>query len=157
MFYHEIFDADYDNTEVNIGFTNVVTSGSAMDFMGFACSLALTRNFNEILDQLRSSRNEAHAQSKAKELFVANTSHELRTPLNAILNFVELVLYSKQSTLGEQDRAQLSMTLDCSRLLLSIINDLLDVAKLNANKVLLPLFPQDIYTYIHIKSLFIFT
>ena len=77
--------------------------------------------------------------SRMKSAFIANMSHELRTPLNAIIGFTGALLMKLPGPLtGEQDK-QLNTIRNSARHLLSLINDILDVAKIEAGKVTLEL------------------
>jgi signal transduction histidine kinase len=77
--------------------------------------------------------------SRMKSAFIANMSHELRTPLNAIIGFTGALLMKLPGPLtSEQDR-QLTTIRSSARHLLSLINDILDVAKIEAGKVTLSL------------------
>ncbi len=85
--------------------------------------------------QLARSRDLAEAASKAKSEFLANMSHELRTPLNHIIGFTELLL---DKTFGDLNEAQTDYLIDVhdsSRHLLSLINDILDLSKVEAGKL----------------------
>jgi two-component system sensor histidine kinase/response regulator len=79
--------------------------------------------------------------SRMKSAFIANMSHELRTPLNAIIGFTGALLMKLPGPLtAEQDR-QLTTIRGSARHLLSLINDILDVAKIEAGKVTLAIEP----------------
>ncbi|MES2261550.1 MAG: response regulator [Pseudomonadota bacterium] len=79
--------------------------------------------------------------SRMKSAFIANMSHELRTPLNAIIGFTGALLMKLPGPLtGEQDK-QLTTIRSSARHLLSLINDILDVAKIEAGKVTLSVEP----------------
>ena len=85
-----------------------------------------------------------------KTQFLASMSHELRTPLNATINFVELALMGVGGTLTEKQRELLGNSLQSSRHLLQLINDVLDISKIQAGK--LSLFVESnvsIYTEIN--------
>lgn len=80
------------------------------------------------------SRNVALFESnKLKNEFLANVSHELRTPLNAIIGFAEIL----KERAGDDDKSQRysGNILESGKLLLALINDLLDLAKIEAGKV----------------------
>lgn len=73
--------------------------------------------------------------NQAKSAFLASTSHEIRTPLNSILGFTEMIsleLYGKVE--GEKNREYLTLIKDSGQHLLSIINDILDISKLEAGR-----------------------
>jgi signal transduction histidine kinase len=81
------------------------------------------------------AREEAEAANRAKSDFLASMSHELRTPLNHIIGFTEMVADRKFGTLNEAQEEVLSDVLVSSRHLLSLINDILDLSKVEAGKM----------------------
>ena len=93
----------------------------------------------ELNEALKNAKDEALAASKAKSAFLANMSHELRTPLNAIIGFGEIL---KDETFGDLNKKQsrhISNVLQSGYHLLRLINDLLDIAKIEAGRVVLEL------------------
>ncbi len=90
-------------------------------------------------DELRLTRDEAVQANRAKSQFLANMSHELRTPLNAIIGFSE-VLSEKVETKGPKDfKDPLHRIAAAGQHLLRLINDVLDIAKIEAGKMELSL------------------
>jgi signal transduction histidine kinase len=79
--------------------------------------------------------------SRMKSAFIANMSHELRTPLNAIIGFTGALLMKLPGPLTDEQDRQLNTIRTSARHLLSLINDILDVAKIEAGKVTLSLEP----------------
>jgi len=79
--------------------------------------------------------------SRMKSAFIANMSHELRTPLNAIIGFTGALLMKLPGPLTDEQDRQLNTIRSSARHLLSLINDILDVAKIEAGKVTLTLEP----------------
>ncbi|WP_426164303.1 hybrid sensor histidine kinase/response regulator [Pseudoduganella sp. R-34] len=75
--------------------------------------------------------------SRMKSAFIANMSHELRTPLNAIIGFTGALLMKLPGPLTDEQDRQLNTIRSSARHLLSLINDILDVAKIEAGKVTL--------------------
>src|SRR5579884_628373 len=71
----------------------------------------------------------------AKDRFLASMSHELRTPLNAIIGFTGTLLMKLPGPLNEEQERQLKVVDSSARHLLSLINDILDVAKIESGKV----------------------
>ncbi|MBA5607941.1 response regulator [Duganella sp. FT3S] len=79
--------------------------------------------------------------SRMKSAFIANMSHELRTPLNAIIGFTGALLMKLPGPLTTEQDKQLNTIRASARHLLSLINDILDVAKIEAGKVSLTVEP----------------
>ena len=72
----------------------------------------------------------AEAANQAKSEFVANVNHELRTPLNSILGFSEVLTDEHYGSLNAQQKEYIAYITDSGRHLLSIINDILDLSKI---------------------------
>ncbi|MDX1590107.1 MAG: ATP-binding protein [Oleiphilaceae bacterium] len=92
--------------------------------------------------QLLRAKDAAEASNRSKSMFLANISHELRTPLNGIVGISELLRKNPQR---EDLSSQLSTLNDSSRGLLSIINDLLDLSKIEADSLSLESQPFDLH------------
>ncbi|HTQ45129.1 MAG TPA: response regulator, partial [Polyangiaceae bacterium] len=105
------------------------------------------RTFAEGLEASNRRLEEVNAQleeaSRLKTEFLANTSHELRTPLNGMIGFLQLVLDGMCDS-PEEERDFLKQALQCSRHLLALINDVLDIAKIEAGKFALELEALDV-------------
>ena len=78
---------------------------------------------------------ELEAASRAKDDFLASMSHELRTPLNAIIGFTGTLLMKLPGPLNEEQERQLHIVQWSARHLLSLINDILDIAKIESGKM----------------------
>jgi PAS domain S-box-containing protein len=92
---------------------------------------------------LQEKNVELAAANQAKDRFLASMSHELRTPLNAIIGFTGTLLMGLPGPLTPDQYKQLRTVQGSGRHLLALINDLLDVAKIEAGKVELSLEPVD--------------
>jgi len=91
--------------------------------------------------QLWEKNVELEKASQAKDSFLASMSHELRTPLNAIIGFTGTLLMELPGPLNLEQQRQLKTVQTSGKHLLSIINDLLDLAKIESGKVQLTLEP----------------
>jgi PAS domain S-box-containing protein len=96
-----------------------------------------------IEQQLRDKNAELERLGRAKNAFLANMSHELRTPLNAIIGFTGTLLMQLPGPLNEEQERQLRTVQRSGKHLLSIINDLLDLARIESGAVELTLEPVD--------------
>jgi signal transduction histidine kinase len=92
-------------------------------------------------DEAETARREAEAANRAKADFLAAMSHELRTPLNAIGGYVELLDMGVHGPLSDAQRASLTRVTANQRHLLTLINDVLAFAKLEAGQVEFDLRP----------------
>lgn len=92
-----------------------------------------------------SEKERAEAANRAKSEFLANMSHELRTPLNAILGFSEMLLNHMFGPLGSEKYDEYAKDIfDSGRHLLNVINDILDMSKIEAGQILLEREPIDL-------------
>ncbi len=89
----------------------------------------------QIEQALVEATTRAQSASKAKSEFLANMSHELRTPLNSIIGFTELLMLEPEDVITIDNREKLSYVLDSAWHLLSLINDILDLSKIEAGKM----------------------
>ena len=97
-----------------------------------------TAELNRVNAELKKRAEELATASRAKDEFLTSISHELRTPLNSIIGFTQLVRDGLAESPAEAD-SFLDQVLSASRHLLSLINDVLDLAKLEAGRVVLEL------------------
>jgi len=110
---------------------------------------------NRRLEEVNAQLEEA---SRLKSEFLANTSHELRTPLNGMIGFLQLVLDGMCEN-PEEETEFLKQALQCSRHLLGLINDVLDIARIESGKLRVEvervdvenLF-QDVHTVTHVQA-----
>jgi signal transduction histidine kinase/CheY-like chemotaxis protein len=100
---------------------------------------ALAANLNRMNDELGGLYRKLEAASRAKSDFLANMSHELRTPLNAIIGFSEVLLEQMFGPLNDKQAEYLGDIVTSGRHLLLLINDTLDLSKIEAGKMELEL------------------
>ena len=113
-----------------------------------AASKEEIRQHQELLEQrihqrtaeLEKAMHAAFAASRAKSEFLANMSHELRTPMNGLLGMLDLTLDSR---LGAEQRDQVETAQRCAYSLLALLNDILDLSKIEAGKMLFEKTPMD--------------
>ncbi|MFL6212439.1 MAG: ATP-binding protein, partial [Blastocatellia bacterium] len=93
-----------------------------------------------LVEQNRRLHSETHARSR----LLANMSHELRTPMNAIIGFTSLLLDDRSSQLHERHRSNLERVARNARNLLEVINNVLDLSKLEAGRMEVYAEPADV-------------
>lgn len=94
--------------------------------------------------ELRDARRAAEAASTAKSEFLSSMSHELRTPLNAILGFAQLLARDKREPLSARHRERVDQIMKGGEHLLRLINDILDLAKIESGRITMSLEPVDV-------------
>jgi signal transduction histidine kinase len=104
---------------------------------------------DELIARLRLSQQEVEAATRAKSEFLANMSHELRTPLNAITLYSELLQECAAEEGRHADVADLTNINTAGRHLLSLIDGILDLSKIEAGKMELDLEPLDVRQMVH--------
>ncbi len=87
------------------------------------------------LQQEQAARAEAEAASQAKSEFLAIMSHELRTPLNAVLGYTDLLQLGVAGSLSDEQRQQLRRISASGRHLLSLVNEVLDLARIESGRL----------------------
>jgi len=85
--------------------------------------------------ELAVAMKKAQAADHLKSAFLASMSHELRTPLNSIIGFTGILLQGLAGPLNEEQKKQLLMVQNSSRHLLALINDVLDISKIEADQL----------------------
>ncbi len=85
--------------------------------------------------ELAEATQKAREADRLKSAFLATMSHELRTPLNSIIGFTGIILRERVGPLNEEQKKQLNMVRSSSQHLLSLINDVLDISKIEAGQL----------------------
>jgi len=87
------------------------------------------------LDQLDQANIKLKELDKLKSMFLASMSHELRTPLNSVIGFTSWILMGMEGELNEEQQRQLTMVKFSAKYLLDLINDILDISKIESGVV----------------------
>lgn len=95
-------------------------------------------------EALRVARRQAEAGNRAKSIFFANVSHELRTPLNAVIGFADLLENPQFGPLNAEQRDFVSEIAKGGNHLLSLINDIIDLAAIESGRLTLQLLPTSV-------------
>jgi signal transduction histidine kinase len=145
------FTGDLDAIEggaLGVAFLGFITHFAKAYRVNSTLHLALTR----AEEQAQAQRASAVAANKAKSQFLANMSHELRTPLNAIIGYSEILkedLQAANDAGGAQDAMRITRA---GRHLLTLINELLDISKIEAGKLEVSLAPVDVAAEIAVTA-----
>ncbi|MEX0677762.1 MAG: response regulator [Pirellulales bacterium] len=105
---------------------------------------ARTAELKHAVEEAEEAREQAQEASKTKSAFLANMSHELRTPMNAIIGYSEMLLEESADTGEKWMEPDLQKILSSAKHLLQLINDILDLSKIEAGRMTVFLEPVDI-------------
>jgi len=96
---------------------------------------SLEKRVRERTEELQTALVRAEAADKIKSAFLATMSHELRTPLNSIIGFTGIILQGMAGPLNAEQTKQLGMVRGSAKHLLELINDVLDISKIEAGQL----------------------
>jgi signal transduction histidine kinase len=102
------------------------------------------QDLKQTLKELAVAKEQAEVADNLKSAFLATMSHELRTPLNSIIGFTGIILRERVGPLNEEQKKQLNMVRRSSQHLLALINDVLDISKIEAGQLQMVSEPIDI-------------
>jgi PAS domain S-box-containing protein len=86
-------------------------------------------------EELEKAKNEAESADRLKSAFLATMSHELRTPLNSIIGFTGILKQGRPGPLNDEQHRQLGLVQNSARHLLALINEVLDLSKIEAGQL----------------------
>ncbi len=107
-------------------------------------NLELEQRVAERTHELEIAKNHAESADRLKSAFLATMSHELRTPLNSIIGFTGILLQGLVGPLTAEQTKQLGMVQTSARHLLELINDILDLSKIEAGQLEIAVEPVDL-------------
>jgi PAS domain S-box-containing protein len=97
--------------------------------------VTLLEDMNEAKEELQEANIQLKELDQLKSMFIASMSHELRTPLNSIIGFTGIILQGMTGEITGEQRKQLTMVKNSASHLLDLINDIIDLSKIEADKV----------------------
>ena len=115
----------------------------------FAAQSVLAIQNARLFSEIGEKSRQLEVASQHKSQFLANMSHELRTPLNAILGYTELILDNIYGEISRKARVMLERIQNNGRHLLGLINDVLDLSKIEAGQLSLSLTDYSIKDVVH--------
>ena len=127
-----------DGTPIPVSISISVTRDATGRFSGFSTIARDVREEVATREALRQARDAAERLAHTRSAFLANMSHEIRTPLNAVLGLTELLL---DTELSPEQRHSLSLVQVAGETLLTLLNDILDLSKIEAEQVRLESIP----------------
>lgn len=127
------------SNEIAIGLQNAILYEKISRY-----SIELEERVRERTKELQQANTKLKELDRLKSMFLASMSHELRTPLNSIIGFTGLLLMGLSGELNPEQQKQLNMVKGSANHLLSLINDILDISRIESGKVNLDIGPFEI-------------
>ena len=125
--------------------------GRVWMFRDFTGEIQREKRLEELVEETSRAHEQASLANQAKSLFLATMSHELRTPLNAIIGFSELIARDQSLSAKQEDYIRLIHS--NGEQLLTLINDILDISRIEAGKVVLNPSPFSLHHCLQARAL----
>jgi signal transduction histidine kinase len=119
------------------------------EILGYSKILAANEKLKNKNKELEHANKRLFEMDQLKSIFLASMSHELRTPLNSIIGYTGILLMGMAGELNEEQSKQLSKVKNNGKHLLALINDILDISKVEAGKVELLVEPFKLNTVVY--------
>ena len=114
---------------------------AAVVIIAIFISRVIERRLQQMMNEIENMRQSAETANAAKSIFLANMSHEIRTPMNSIIGFSEL---AQDDNMPQKSKEYLDKIQSSAKWLLNIINDILDISKIESGKIVLERVPFDL-------------
>jgi len=124
-----------DGHPIPVSYASSMMRDATGDIQGYVCVAQDITERKRYEEELRVAKDAAETANKTKSMFLANMSHELRTPLNAILGYSEMLTEEAQDLGEESFIPDLKKIHGAGKHLLGLINDVLDISKIEAGKM----------------------
>ena len=148
-----------DRTQIPVFTSFSILSTEKKQISGFVFLAKDISRIKEVHDELEQEKLRADEANKAKSEFLSNISHELRTPLNAIIGYSELLIEEVEDKSYELLGSHLPMIKNSGGYLLDLINNILDISKIEAKRftlapenINLQEFMDDIKSVVHVQA-----
>lgn len=132
---------DGQRVEVEGGITQKIVDGVAISSRGIFRDVTAR---NRTMQELAEAKRKAEAADHIKSAFLASMSHELRTPLNSVIGFTGILLKRLAGPLNDEQAFQMGMVRDSARSLLALVNDVLDISRIEAGELSVASEPFDL-------------
>lgn len=123
--------------DVQSKFANGFTEQDANIYTTLASQVAVALQNARLFTEINATAERLREIDKMKSEFLANMSHELRTPLNSVIGYAEILLTGIDGELDDEKRDDVQAIYDNAQHLLTLINDVLDLAKIEAGRLVL--------------------
>jgi signal transduction histidine kinase len=112
-----------------------ISSGAIVMIEDITCQKKTEAELSELTEELSEANIKLRKLDRLKSMFIASMSHELRTPLNSIIGFTGLILQGISGKINQEAKEDLQIVYDSSKHLLSLINDVIDISKIESKKL----------------------